>query len=120
MPAATVWCEISSIRMKLPVARMASYASAASGCCTVRLMVAMPFAPLLAWKRGDLLGVGGTANVTYVAGTGLPSTAATAVGSTAITSMSQTFFLNESLGENIMTRDAFEAILGDVEKLTGI
>jgi aspartate ammonia-lyase len=24
------------------------------------------------------------------------------------------------LGENIMTRDAFEAILGDVEKLTGI
>ena len=51
----------------------------------------------------DLLGVGGTANVTYVSGTGLPSTAATAVGSTAITSMSQTFFLNESLGENVMT-----------------
>ena len=51
----------------------------------------------------DLLGVGGTSNVTYVSGTGLPSTAATAIGSTAITSMSQTFFLNESLGENVMT-----------------
>jgi len=51
----------------------------------------------------DLLGVGGTANVNYVPGTGLTSTAATAVGTTAITSMSQTFFLNESLGENKMT-----------------
>jgi flagellar hook protein FlgE len=51
----------------------------------------------------DLLGVGLGANVNYVSGTGLPSSAATAIGTTAITSMSQTFFLNESLGENRMT-----------------
>ena len=51
----------------------------------------------------ELLGVGLSANVNYVSGTGLHSTAATAIGQTAITSMSQTFFLNESLGENRMT-----------------
>ena len=38
-----------------------------------------------------------------VAGTGLASTAATAYGSSAITPMSQTFLLNESLGENKLT-----------------
>lgn len=51
----------------------------------------------------DLLGVGGAASTRFVPGTGLASTAATAVGTRAITPMSQTFFLNESLGENQMT-----------------
>lgn len=51
----------------------------------------------------DLLGVGGSASTRFVGGTGLSSTAATAVGTRAITPMSQTFFLNESLGENQMT-----------------
>lgn len=51
----------------------------------------------------DLLGVGGSASTRFVAGTGLPSEAATAVGTRAITPLSQTFFLNESLGENEMT-----------------
>ena len=51
----------------------------------------------------DLLGVGGSASTRFVAGTGLESSAATAVGSRAITPMGQTFFLNESLGENQMT-----------------
>lgn len=51
----------------------------------------------------DLLGVGASASTRFVAGTGLSSSAATAVGTRAITPMSQTFFLNESLGENQMT-----------------
>ena len=62
----------------------------------------------------DLLGVGSGANVNYVAGTGLPSTAATAIGATAITSMSQTFFLNESLGENRMTFTV-DGIVGTIQ-----
>jgi len=51
----------------------------------------------------ELLGVGGSQSTRFVAGTGLASSAATAVGTRAITPMSQTFFLNESLGENQMT-----------------
>lgn len=51
----------------------------------------------------DLLGVGASASTRFVGGTGLASTAATAEGTRAITPMSQTFFLNESLGENRMT-----------------
>ncbi|MBU3732427.1 MAG: flagellar hook-basal body complex protein, partial [Beijerinckiaceae bacterium] len=51
----------------------------------------------------DLLGVGGSSSTRFVAGTDLPSQAATAVGTRAITPLSQTFFLNESLGENQMT-----------------
>jgi flagellar hook protein FlgE len=51
----------------------------------------------------ELLGVGGSQTTRFVAGTGLASTAATAIGTRAITPMSQTFFLNESLGENQMT-----------------
>ena len=51
----------------------------------------------------DLLGVGASASTRFVAGTGLSSSAATALGTRAITPMSQTFFLNESLGENQMT-----------------
>ena len=53
--------------------------------------------------NNDLLGIGATKAETSVSGTGLASTAATAYGSTAITPMNQTFLLNESLGENIMT-----------------
>ena len=53
--------------------------------------------------NNDLLGIGATKAETSVSGTGLSSTAATAFGSTAITPMNQTFLLNESLGENIMT-----------------
>jgi flagellar hook-basal body protein len=51
----------------------------------------------------DLLGVGATASVQPIDGTGLASSAATAIGARAITPMSQTFFLNESLRENEMT-----------------
>jgi flagellar hook-basal body protein len=51
----------------------------------------------------DLLGVGGQATTRFVAGTGLSSSAASALGSRAITPMGQTFFLNESLRENAMT-----------------
>jgi len=51
----------------------------------------------------DLLGVGGSTSTRFVAGTGLASSSATAIGTRAITPMSQTFFLNESLGENQMT-----------------
>jgi flagellar hook protein FlgE len=51
----------------------------------------------------DLLGVGGSTSTRFVAGTGLESSAATALGTRAITPMGQTFFLNESLGENEMT-----------------
>ena len=53
--------------------------------------------------NNDLLGIGATKAETSVSGTGLASTAATAYGATAITPMNQTFLLNESLGENIMT-----------------
>ena len=53
----------------------------------------------------DLLGIGSrySAQQRFVAGTGLSSSAATAVGSRGITPMNQTFFLNEGLGENRMT-----------------
>jgi len=51
----------------------------------------------------DLLGLGPTASTLLKAGTGLISTAATAVGTRAITPLAQTFFLNESLKENEMT-----------------
>ena len=53
--------------------------------------------------NNDLLGIGAVKAQQTVAGTGLSSTAATAYGSTAITPMSQTFLLNESLGENRLT-----------------
>jgi flagellar hook protein FlgE len=55
--------------------------------------------------NNDLLGIGEKyqANQRFVAGTGLSSKAATAVGTRAVTPMSQTFMLNESLGENKMT-----------------
>ena len=53
----------------------------------------------------DLLGIGDkySAQQLFVAGTGLSSTAATAVGTRGVTPMSQTFMLNEALGENRMT-----------------
>ncbi len=53
----------------------------------------------------DLLGVGDkySAQQTFVAGTGLPASPATAVGSRGVTPMAQTFLLNENLGENRMT-----------------
>ena len=53
----------------------------------------------------DLLGIGDkySAQQRFVQGTGLSSTAATAVGARGVTPMGQTFFLNESLGENRMT-----------------
>ena len=53
----------------------------------------------------DLLGIGDkyVAQQQFVAGTGLPATAATAVGARGVTPMNQTFFLNEGLGENRMT-----------------
>ena len=53
----------------------------------------------------DLLGIGVkyTAQQRFVAGTGLASQAATAVGTRGVTPMSQTFLLNEALGENKMT-----------------
>lgn len=51
----------------------------------------------------DLLGVGAQASTRFVGGTGLDSSAATALGARAITPMGQTFFLNESLRENQMT-----------------
>jgi flagellar hook protein FlgE len=53
----------------------------------------------------DLLGIGNkySAQQRFVQGTGLTSTAATAVGARGVTPMGQTFFLNESLGENRMT-----------------
>ena len=53
----------------------------------------------------DLLGIGDkyVAQEILKAGTGLASSAATAVGSRGVTPMNQTFFLNESLGENKMT-----------------
>ena len=53
--------------------------------------------------NNDLLGIGAVKAQQTVAGTGLASTAAIAYGSTAITPMSQTFLLNESLGENKLT-----------------
>jgi len=53
--------------------------------------------------NNDLLGIGAVKAQQAVAGTGLASTAATAYGSSAITPMSQTFLLNESLGENKLT-----------------
>ncbi len=53
--------------------------------------------------NNDLLGIGAVKAQQTVAGTGLASTAATAYGSSAITPMSQTFLLNESLGENKLT-----------------
>ena len=61
----------------------------------------------------ELLGVGGAQTTRFVAGTGLASTAATAIGTRAITPMSQTFFLNESLGENQMTFTV-DGIVGSV------
>ncbi len=61
----------------------------------------------------ELLGVGGSQSTRFVAGTGLTSSAATAVGTRAITPMSQTFFLNESLGENRMTFTV-DGIVGNV------
>ena len=53
----------------------------------------------------DLLGIGAkySAQQIFVAGTGLSSTAATAVGTRGVTPMIQTFMLNEALGENRMT-----------------
>ena len=55
--------------------------------------------------NNDLLGIGVSysAQQQFVAGTGLPSTAATAVGTSGVTPMCQTFELNQSLGENQMT-----------------
>ncbi len=53
--------------------------------------------------NNDLLGIGVKYPPTLVAGTGLPSSAATAVGQRGVTPMAQTFLLNESLGENRMT-----------------
>ena len=53
--------------------------------------------------NNDLLGIGVKYPPTLVAGTGLPSSAATAVGQRGVTPMAQTFLLNESLGENKMT-----------------
>jgi len=61
----------------------------------------------------ELLGVGGSQSTRFVAGPGLTSSAATAVGTRAITPMSQTFFLNESLGENRMTFTV-DGIVGNV------
>ena len=53
----------------------------------------------------DLLGIGVkyTAQQRFIPGTGLASQAATAVGTRGVTPMSQTFLLNEALGENKMT-----------------
>ena len=53
----------------------------------------------------DLLGIGSdyTAVQRFVEGTGLPAKAAVATGTRGVTPMSQTFFLNEALGENRMT-----------------
>ncbi len=53
----------------------------------------------------DLLGIGEkyAAQQQFVAGTGLPASAATAIGARGVTPMNQTFFLNEGLGENRMT-----------------
>ncbi len=53
----------------------------------------------------DLLGIGVkySAMQQFVPGTGLSSVAATAVGTRGVTPMSQTFMLNEALGENKMT-----------------
>mgnify|MGYP006275076863 CR=1 FL=1 len=55
--------------------------------------------------NNDLLGIGEkyTAMQRFVAGTGLAAQAATAVGTRGVTPMSQTFMLNEALGENRMT-----------------
>lgn len=53
--------------------------------------------------NNDLLGIGVKYPPYSIPGTGLPSTAATAVGARGVTPMTQTFLLNESLGENKMT-----------------
>ena len=55
--------------------------------------------------NNDLLGIGEkySAMQRFVSGTGLSAKAATAVGTRGVTPMSQTFLLNESLGENKMT-----------------
>ena len=53
--------------------------------------------------NNDLLGIGVKYPPTLIAGTGLPSSAATAVGTRGVTPMAQTFLLNENLGENRMT-----------------
>ena len=55
--------------------------------------------------NNDLLGIGEkyAAMQRFVSGTGLLASAATAVGTRGVTPMSQTFMLNESLGENRMT-----------------
>jgi len=53
--------------------------------------------------NNDLLGIGVKYPPTVVAGTGLPSSAATAIGTRGVTPMAQTFLLNENLGENRMT-----------------
>ena len=52
IPAATVWWVTSSIRINAPVARISAYASAASACCTFRLMRAMSFSfsPSAGWR----------------------------------------------------------------------
>jgi flagellar hook protein FlgE len=51
-----------------------------------------------------ILGIGvGAPTVTSIAGTGLPSAPASAIGATATQPMNQTFILNDSIGENQMT-----------------
>ena len=62
-------------------------------------------AKLAAGGSNDLLGIGTayTSQQRFVAGTGLASTAATAVGTRGVTPMAQTFLLNANLGENVMT-----------------
>ena len=55
--------------------------------------------------NNDLLGIGEkySAMQRFVSGTGLSAKAATAIGTRGVTPMSQTFMLNEALGENKMT-----------------
>ena len=55
--------------------------------------------------NNDLLGIGErySAMQRFISGTGLAAEAATAVGTRGVTPMSQTFMLNEALGENKMT-----------------
>ncbi len=62
-------------------------------------------AKLAAGGSNDLLGIGAayTSQQRFVAGTGLGSTAATAIGTRGVTPMAQTFLLNANLGENVMT-----------------
>ncbi len=70
--------------------------------------------PAMYLGNNDLLGIGAAKTVQAVAGTGLVSTAAMATGTTAITPMSQTFLLNQSLGENNMTFTV-DGITGTIE-----